>query len=101
MVDQEEQKGKGAGEDPSHDHDADCTDAVARLYEFLDGELDGATMKLVREHLEHCSPCLEAFDFHAELRAVVKEKCSEPMPADVRQKLLALLDQSGPGCTPG
>lgn len=100
MVEQEEHPTPAATGDSGHDHDAECAEAVARLYEFLDGELDGVTMAQVREHLQHCSPCLEAFDFHAELRVVVKEKCSESMPAAVRANLIALIDESGSGCNP-
>ncbi|MCP4436033.1 MAG: mycothiol system anti-sigma-R factor [Actinomycetia bacterium] len=88
----------------THDHradgDPDCEGAVAQLYEYLDGELQNADMDTVAEHLQRCSPCLEAFDFHAELRRVVASKCAEEMPAELRSKLLHVADRAdtdGPG----
>jgi len=81
----------GLDEGGEHVHEAECEDAVSILWEYLDGELDNVTMVRVREHLERCSPCLEAFDFHAELRHVVQHRCTESMPSDVRGRLLDLI----------
>lgn len=67
-----------------------CGDAVDRLYEYLDGELDRAMVVRIEVHLRRCSPCLEAFDFHEELRRVIRSKCAESMPAEVRARLLAM-----------
>lgn len=82
----------------THDHRAEpeaseepgCHDAVERLYEYLDGELDGATVTRIEVHLRRCSPCLEAYDFHDELRQVIRSKCAKCMPADLRDRLLAM-----------
>lgn len=74
------------------DPEAGCDDAVGQLYEYLDGELDHTTVVRIEAHLRRCSPCLEAFDFHAELRRVVAAKCAESMPAEVRSKLLGMFD---------
>ena len=78
----------------------DCDDAVAQLYSFLDGELDARTVALVEEHLQHCSPCLEAFDFEAELRKVIVSKCQEEVPGDLRVRIMTVLERleesSGP-----
>jgi mycothiol system anti-sigma-R factor len=78
----------------------DCDDAVAQLYAFLDGELDDETVVRVEAHLEHCSPCLEAFDFEAELRKVIVAKCHEDVPGDLRNRIMSVLERleesSGP-----
>ncbi|MCZ7627858.1 MAG: mycothiol system anti-sigma-R factor [Microthrixaceae bacterium] len=68
-----------------------CGDAVDLLYQYLDGELDGDTVMRIEVHLRRCSPCLEAFDFHDELRNVIRSKCAESMPPDMRARLLAML----------
>ncbi len=73
--------------------DHDCDDAVAQLYSFLDGELDAATVGKVEAHLKRCSPCLEAFDFEAELRKVVAVKCRDQVPDELRTRILSVLDQ--------
>ena len=88
----------------THDHEShadgehtDCEDAVSHLYDYLAGELDEVSMSTVTEHLERCSPCLEAFDFHAELKKVVTAQCSEKMPDGLRTQLLQIVEQgSGP-----
>lgn len=78
----------------------DCSEAIDRLYAYLDGELDAPRVAEVRAHLEHCSPCLEAFDFEAELRKVVVSRCAEEVPAEVHLRILAALESlsdDGPG----
>jgi mycothiol system anti-sigma-R factor len=65
----------------------DCDDAVHRLYHFLDGELDDARRADIRKHLDECLPCLEAFDFEAELRQVIAMKCRDQVPESLRQRV--------------
>ncbi|MGH9151674.1 MAG: mycothiol system anti-sigma-R factor [Acidimicrobiales bacterium] len=80
-----------------HDH-GKCADAVERLYHYLDGELDEARMALVKSHLDECLPCLEAFDFEAELRQLVARKCREVVPEALRVRItLALQAEYGAG----
>lgn len=40
-----------------------CQDAVDRVYEYLDGELDADWNGRIREHLEACKRCYPYFDF--------------------------------------
>ena len=84
----------------SHAHDgrgADCDEAVAELYAFLDGELDDAALIQVETHLRRCSPCLEAFDFEADLRRVIAAKCSEQVPPDIKARFCGMLRDLGNG----
>jgi len=69
-----------------HDH-GNCDDALNELYTFLDGELTDARRSAIRTHLDDCSPCLEMFDFEAELRIVIKHKCQEQVPDALRQRI--------------
>lgn len=41
----------------------ECEEAVRRVYEFLDGELDTATTDRIRRHLQMCRRCYPYFDF--------------------------------------
>lgn len=77
--------------------DHDCDDAIAELYRYLDGELDTELVARVEAHLRSCSPCLEAFDFEAELRRVVASRCREQVPAEVRLRILTVLERLGDG----
>ncbi len=77
--------------------DANCTDAVERLYHFLDGELDGTRRAVVQRHLDECLPCLEAFDFEVELRQVVASRCRERPPDGLMVRIaLAIQSDVGP-----
>ena len=72
--------------DPDAEH-ADCADALHELYHFLDGELTDDKKVLIREHLEGCPPCFEAFDFEAEIKAYVASKCREKSPDALRARI--------------
>ena len=85
---------------PAAEHDAECADAVKRLYHYLDGELDDDRRALVKHHLDDCMPCLEAFDFELELRQVIARKCREPVPDQLRVRI-ALAIQSEYGAVEG
>ena len=62
---------------------ADCNETLRELEAFLDDELPRDTHESVHTHLEGCMDCLQAFDFHAELRAVVREKCRNDGGSDI------------------
>lgn len=74
----------------------DCEDAVEALYMYLDGELTAEGRFAVRQHLEDCSPCFEAFDFEAELKIVVATRCRDEIPAELRERILAALKRPAP-----
>lgn len=40
-----------------------CEEAMARLWEFLDGELHDAEEEAVQRHLEACNRCYPRYDF--------------------------------------
>ena len=74
----------------------DCNDAVERLYHFLDGELDDVRRADIQHHLDECMPCLEAFDFEAELRQVIAMKCRDQVPEHLRQRIAEALRADPP-----
>jgi mycothiol system anti-sigma-R factor len=62
----------------------DCAATLAELDVFLDDELSGDARRSIAHHLDGCPDCLSAFDFHAELKQVIGEKCrNEEMPPDL------------------
>ena len=78
-----------------HDHSGKCDEALAELYVFLDGELTEQKRAAIGEHLDDCSPCLEVYDFEAELRLVIKHRCQDQVPESLREKVarkLAAID---------
>jgi len=65
----------------------DCNDALHELYEFLDGELTDERRATISHHLTDCSPCLETFDFQAELKMVISQKCRDEVPESLKAKV--------------
>lgn len=77
----------------------DCNDTLRELYSFLDGELTDETREHIRHHLDDCSPCLAAFDFQAELRQVVKNRCCDQVPTSLRDRIAQAIEAEGPPST--
>jgi mycothiol system anti-sigma-R factor len=67
---------------------ADCKDTLRELEAFLDHELSDGALVAIRAHLDGCLDCLQAFDFHAELKTVIARKCcNDEMPAGLMAKI--------------
>jgi mycothiol system anti-sigma-R factor len=62
-------------------HAVPCDEVLDRVYEFLDGEIDGKRRHEIKEHLEECSPCLQKFGLEETVKAIVKRSCSDPAPS--------------------
>lgn len=66
----------------------DCNETLRELEQFLDDELSEEAHDAIHAHLDGCEHCLEAFDFHAELRQVIAEKCSsDELPPGLLAKI--------------
>lgn len=89
MDDQESQFDVGALYRPG-----DCQDALHTLYHYLDGELTDDRRHAIRKHLDQCSPCLHAFDFESELKAVVARSCRDQVPDRLRAKIAQALSEA-------
>jgi mycothiol system anti-sigma-R factor len=79
---------------------AECNETMREMEAFLDGELTDDAAATLRGHLEGCTDCLQAFDFQAELKFVIAEKCHrDQMPpgllARIELCLQADLDDDG------
>ena len=67
---------------------ADCEETLRELQTYLDRELSIEAREAVDAHLTGCVDCLQAFDFHAELRIVIASKCrTESLPPSLLAKL--------------
>ena len=72
----------------------ECQEALHELYTFLDGELTVERREHIRVHLEDCNPCLERYDFEAELKIVISSKCREQVPESLREQVLRAISES-------
>lgn len=67
---------------------ADCNDTLRELELFLDHELSETARLEIHHHLEECPDCLQAFDFHAELKTLIATKCrNDEMPPGLMSKI--------------
>jgi mycothiol system anti-sigma-R factor len=73
--------------------DADCAQALARVYEYLDGELSPNDLDRIREHIDDCSPCLKQYDLDVALKALVRRSCQESAPADLRERIMVKITE--------
>jgi mycothiol system anti-sigma-R factor len=87
----------GQAGDPNMEEPAsggDCEQALRTLYYFLDGELTSERRLAIQHHLDECSPCLEAFDFEAELKIVIARSCRDQVPERLRRRVADVLSQA-------
>ena len=77
---------------------ADCDDTLRELDSFLDDELSIEMRQSIHVHLDGCLDCLQAYDFHAELKMVIREKCShDELPPGLLARLERCLDEDFDG----
>lgn len=66
----------------------ECTEALIRLHEFIDEEIDTATSAQIQQHLDDCSSCLDSFAIERLVKALVSRSCREAAPAPLRERVL-------------
>lgn len=66
----------------------DCLQAIEELQRFIDDELPEVLHEMVATHLGRCGDCHQAFEFHVELRQVIRTKAlADEIPPSLREKL--------------
>jgi mycothiol system anti-sigma-R factor len=70
-----------------------CTEAVERLWAYLDGTLGAEDRAALEKHLGICRECCGEAEFARELRGFLARSASEELPEDVRARLIASLDE--------
>ena len=72
-------------------HDVPCSEVLARVYAYLDGEIDdtGLGFAKIREHLDECGPCLREYGLEEAVKRLVQKHCGcDTAPAELRAKIL-------------
>jgi mycothiol system anti-sigma-R factor len=68
-----------------------CHEAIARLYPYLDRELDAADQAAVRAHLEACGHCASLFRFEANVLTLIGDRLARTRaPGHLRARVSAL-----------
>ncbi len=67
----------------------DCSEALLRVYEYLDGEMGEGDVAKIKTHLDECAACLKQYHLDEALKAVIKRSCSgEAAPVELRATIL-------------
>ena len=71
-------------------HDVPCSEVLARVYSYLDDEIETTGYAQIREHLDECGPCLREYGLEEAVKRLVHKCCgSEAVPAGLRTKVLS------------
>jgi mycothiol system anti-sigma-R factor len=74
-------------------HDTPCHEVLEAVYTYLDGEMDQVSYSRIKIHLEECGPCLREYGLEEVVKRLVAKHCGhEPVPADLRQKVLLRIE---------
>jgi anti-sigma factor (TIGR02949 family) len=69
-----------------------CEEVIAKLYEYLDQEVDSKTSKNIDHHIHGCRECFSRLEFEKKLRQRVSSSVDElETPDDIKNRLEALL----------
>jgi anti-sigma factor (TIGR02949 family) len=73
-----------------------CMEALEKLYEYLDGELEGVSGEQVSRHLEICKCCFPHLQLEKSFReAVLRVQTGEVCPEEVKQRVMDSLMAEG------
>ncbi len=71
-------------------HEMPCSEVLARVYSYLDGEIEQTGFAEIRVHLDECGPCLREYGLEEAVKRLVHKCCgSDPVPGDLRTKVLS------------
>ena len=73
-----------------------CREALERLYEYLDGELNADNADDVRRHIERCAACYPEVKFTTEFRDALRRAArGQPVcPDPLRERVRSILDEN-------
>jgi mycothiol system anti-sigma-R factor len=75
-------------------HESDCSQVLAAVYSFLDGEIDDDVRRQIRVHLDECSPCLRQFGIEQEVKMLVARSCgADRAPEGLRLRIVTRIRQ--------
>ena len=67
-----------------------CTHCEEMMQPYMDRVLNDAERAEAETHLDECSYCRKRYRFEVSLRQYVRQVVAEPMPAELKEKLVAL-----------
>jgi len=71
----------------------ECNDLFQKMSEYLDGEMDVATIEVAMGHLAHCPECVDILEAFKRSVALLKGTESQILPEPERRRLKALIEE--------
>jgi len=70
-------------------HEVPCTEVLALVYSYIDGEMEVTSTAQIRQHLDECGPCLREYGLEELVKRLVHNCCGhEEAPGALRAKVL-------------
>ena len=83
---------EGKGEDCVACRDLSCMEAMAKVQEYLDGELDGVSHGEMAHHFDVCQRCYPHLRLEERFREVLhRSQAGESCPEALKEQVLQLL----------
>ncbi|GAA2722417.1 mycothiol system anti-sigma-R factor [Actinocorallia aurantiaca] len=77
-----------------NEHQTPCTEVLAKVYTYIDGELEDMSCAEIQQHLDECRPCLREYGLEESVKKLVGKSCGcDPVPADLKAKVLGRIEQ--------
>ena len=70
-----------------------CDHAIEYIYQYLDHEISTYHATRIKVHLRTCSSCMDAYQFEAKLKSVIRERGKTEPPTELFDTLRALIEQ--------
>ena len=68
-----------------------CGEAMARLWDYIDGELTPQTEAEVKAHIDACAHCYPELDLHRSFREFLRRTREQPIPPELRRRVFMSL----------
>lgn len=73
-------------------HEVPCSEVLAMVYSYIDGEMEDSSSVQIRQHLNECGPCLREYGLEELVKSLVHKCCGdEATPGELRAKVLSRL----------
>ena len=72
-----------------------CSDAVERLWSYLDRNIDGAQEDELEQHLGLCRHCCGELEFAKQVRSKLASSADTPLEATARERLQKFAQRLG------
>ena len=70
-----------------------CSEAVGRLWDYLDNAISPEDQARVEEHLAFCRKCCGEVEFAKELREFLNSNATEEIPPEVTERLHRFVEE--------